>query len=78
MVSRKLTLTVDPDVIDAAKQYAADHGTSVSQLVEAFLAAVAAEPASTHDGPVLSRLRGTLRGTSADDHRRHLAEKHGA
>lgn len=77
MRAAKLTLTVDPKVIEAAKEYAADTGTSVSQLVEDFLAAVAARgpvPAST---PVLARLRGSLRGVEVQDHRDHLAEKYG-
>jgi hypothetical protein len=41
MRAAKLTLSVDPKVIEAAKEYAAETGTSVSQLVEDFLSAVA-------------------------------------
>lgn len=35
--STKLTLVVDPNVIKRAKSYAADHNTSISSLVEAYL-----------------------------------------
>jgi len=36
----KLTLSIDPVVISRAKRYAKQHGTSVSQMVEAYLASV--------------------------------------
>lgn len=77
MRAAKLTLSVDPKVIEAAKEYASETGTSVSQLVEDFLAAVASRKASPVSTPVLSRLRGSLRGVEARDHRDHLAEKYG-
>lgn len=74
----KLTLSVAPDVIAAAKRYAADHGTSVSRLVEDFLASVAAEPEdSSPRAPVLERLRGSLRGVDLEDWRAHQVKKYG-
>ncbi|GDX80849.1 hypothetical protein LBMAG42_26600 [Deltaproteobacteria bacterium] len=78
-MTAKLTLTVDPRVIAAAKVYAAGVGTSVSQLVEDYLAAIVAVPAVTPATPVLARLRGSMRGATGDieDHRRHLVEKYG-
>ncbi len=76
MTTQKLTLSVDPHVVAAAKRYAASHGTSVSQLVEEFLAAVSAENVSSRITPVLARLRGSLRGVSIDEHREYLAEKY--
>ncbi len=33
----KLTLSIDKETVDAAKHYAALHGTSVSKLVKRFL-----------------------------------------
>jgi len=72
----KLTLTVDPRVVAAAKQYAAEAGTSVSQLVEDYLAAIVGAPSSVPATPVLARLRGSMRGGELEDHRRHLAEKY--
>ena len=77
MSTQKLTLSVNPAVVDAAKQYAAEHGTSVSKLVEEFLEAVSAERSPPPSTPVLKRLRGALRGVSIEDHRQHLAEKCG-
>lgn len=74
-MTTKLTLTVDPRVIAAAKEYAAEAGTSVSQLVEAYLAAVVAAPTASR-APVLERLRGSMRGVDVEDHRRHLVNKY--
>jgi hypothetical protein len=76
MATQKLTLSVDPAVVEAAKRYAAAHGTSVSQLVEAFLATVSAENAPSRTTPVLARLRGVLSGVSIADHQDYLAAKY--
>jgi hypothetical protein len=77
----KLTLSVDPGVVRAAKRYADARGTSLSRLVETMLQLVAGS--APGDGrakraapPVLARLRGSLkRGTVADYHR-HLERKY--
>jgi hypothetical protein len=58
-MTAKLTLSVDPHVVSAAKVYAAAAGTSVSKRVEDYLAAIVAGPSSSDVAPVLARLRGT-------------------
>ena len=75
-MTAKLTLSVDPRVIAAAKRYAAESGTSVSQLVEDYLAAIVAGPVRAPEPPVLARLRGSMRDIDVDDYRRHLVEKY--
>lgn len=75
-MTAKLTLTVDPRVIAAAKQYAAEAGTSVSRLVEDYLAAIVATPAPAPSAPVLARLRGSMCDVDLEDHRRHQLEKY--
>lgn len=75
-MTAKLTLTVDPRVIAAAKQYAAGAGTSVSRLVEDYLAAITVAPASSAATPVLARLRGSLRGADIEDYRQHQVQKY--
>jgi hypothetical protein len=57
----KLTLSVDHRVVSRAKQYAKRRGVSVSEMVEAYLAAVA-EPPSPAAGatPILRLVRGVL------------------
>lgn len=77
MGAAKLTLSVDPKVVEAAKEYAAASGTSVSQLVEDFLAAVVRPGAGAPATPVLSRLRGSLRDADAAAYGDYLAEKYG-
>ena len=73
----KLTLSVDSRVVLRAKQYAKRQGVSVSEMVEAYLAAVA-EPVSPAAGavPVLRSVRGVLKNSNIGDHRKHLAVKH--
>jgi hypothetical protein len=71
----KLTLSVDSKVVVRAKRYAKQHGSSVSELVEAYLAAVS-EPTSPPDTPILRSIRGSLKKGSVADYRKHLAAKY--
>ena len=73
----KLTLSVDHRVVSRAKQYARRRGVSVSEMVEAYLAAVA-EPNSPATGatPVLRSVRGVLKSAGLDEYRKHLAAKY--
>ena len=49
---KRLTLSVDERVIDAAKQYAREHGTSVSALFSRFVLEITAEePQEEHKLP---------------------------
>ena len=74
----KLTLSIDPDVVQRAKDHARSRGISVSRLVEAFLRALPLRRATVATGtPILRRLRGALRGVDAESHREHLREKYG-
>jgi hypothetical protein len=73
----KLTLSVDERVIERAKSYARARGTSVSGLVEQMLDLAASgsdRPEATP--PVLSRLRGSLKGVDQGDYRRYLERKY--
>jgi hypothetical protein len=76
----KLTLNVDGSVVARAKRYAARHGTSISGLVEQFLALVSGAAAQGDDDlpPILARLRRELQGTTADpsSYLRYLERKY--
>ena len=64
----KLTLSVDENVVARAKRYAEQQGTSVSQLVETYLDALA-RPSVVEDEelpPVTRRLSGILKGVKFD------------
>jgi hypothetical protein len=71
----KLTLSVDERVVARAKRYAADNGTSVSELVETMLDLVA-RPARARSAPALDRLRGSMKDGSVGDYRRYLQRKY--
>jgi hypothetical protein len=73
----KLTLSVDDHVVSRAKQYAKRRGVSVSDMVEAYLAAVA-EPHNPATGAssILRSVRGVLKNGDIDQYRKHLAAKH--
>ncbi|NQW05206.1 MAG: hypothetical protein HQ485_14455 [Acidobacteria bacterium] len=80
---QKLTLTVDRHVVARAKKYARTRGTSVSRLVETMLDLAARSDTADHAGelghpqpPVLTRLRGSLKGGSDADYLQYLEEKH--
>jgi hypothetical protein len=76
----KLTLSVDQDVVQRAKRYAARQGTSVSRLVERYLQLISRPPRLDAEKlpPVLARLRGVLKGSRLDeaDYRRYLEKKY--
>lgn len=72
----KLTLSVDGQVISRAKRYAKQHGVSVSEMVEAYLAAVAAPSPPTRDTPILRSLRGSLQKGDPSEYKKHLAAKY--
>ena len=55
---KKLTVSADERVIDAAKRYARKHGTSVSALFSRFVLSVTAEePQEQHKLPGMSLTR---------------------
>ncbi len=70
----KLTLSVDDSVVSVAKRYAKQRGVSVSAMVEAYLASVAA-PSAQH-APVLRSVRGLLKGAAIGDYKQHLERKY--
>ncbi len=75
MARKKLTLSVDEDVIKKAKRFSERHDTSLSKLVTEFLSKLADREGKRT--PVVSRLRGILpHETDAEDYRRHLERKY--
>jgi len=73
----KLTLSVNDRVISRAKQYAKRRGVSVSEMVEAYLDAVAGPPSpAIPDAPVLRLVRGCLRSADREEYKKHLASKY--
>ena len=72
----KLTLSVDQRIVSWAKRYARQQGISLSQMVEAYLEAVAEPSRSvTREVPILHSLRGILKNANVEAYRRHLGTK---
>ena len=71
----KLTLSVDEEVVTRAKRFAADHGTSVSKMVQHYLES-ATEPADEDLPPVLRSLRGILKNADRQDYMDYLEKKY--
>ena len=73
----KLTLSVDEGVVERAKAYAREQGTSVSGLVEKLLELASTPAGRAGKTPVvLGRLRGSLKRGSANDYHRYLERKY--
>lgn len=72
-MKRRLTITVDTDLIPKAKRYARANGVSLSSLVEESLRTLVEEETSSFS----SRWRGQLSGAEGDDPRYEaLAKKY--
>ncbi len=73
----KLTLSVDDRVVSRAKIYAKRRGVSISEMVEAFLDAIAGTPSQgASDAPILRSVRGSLKKAQLEDYQKHLAAKY--
>jgi hypothetical protein len=73
----KLTLSVDDRVVSRAKQYAKRRGVSISEMVEAYLAAVADPPSPVKGAaPILRSVRGILKHADISEYRKHLGTKY--
>jgi hypothetical protein len=77
----KLTLRLNKKVIDQAKQYANDHETSLSKLVENYLSAVTNESRSIEKiSPLVQSLSGVIQLSENEDPKRtyqeHIKEKY--
>jgi hypothetical protein len=73
----KLTLSVDDRVVSRAKLFAKRRGVSVSEMVEAYLAAVAEPPShATPAASILHSVRGILKTADMDEYRKHLSAKY--
>jgi hypothetical protein len=72
----KLTLSVDADVAARAKRYAKRRGTSVSRMVEAYLASVMEPETRQERTPIMDSLSGILKKADLGDYHRHLSKKY--
>ena len=60
-MAAKLTLTINEDVINAAKEYARRNGKSLSGIVEHYLQAISAPERKAHPSPSpIRKLKGSI------------------
>ncbi len=77
MGKTKFTVRVDAEAFKAAKEYAGQNGTTVTNLVEAFFRSLGQVKEIPLDTPVLSELAGSLNpGASVEDYEAYLKEKY--
>ncbi len=77
----KLTLRLKKRVIDQAKKYAADHETSLSKIIENYLAAITSESEENEEiSPLVKSLSGIIHlptdFNSKEELHKHLNEKY--
>lgn len=73
---KKLTLSVDEQVIERARRYSTRHNISISQLVTTYLSQLGSG-SNQELSPLVRRLSGILpHDVEIEDYRRHLEEKH--
>ncbi len=81
-MSKKLTLRLDEDVIERAKEYAAQRDTSVSGLVEQYFRAVTEKTEKRKDDwrqeltDTTRSFLGSLKDVREDDYKKYLEEKY--
>lgn len=80
-MNTKLTLSIDKSVIAQAKEYAAQQGRSLSDLVENYLKSVAGNPKEQHPGhdhipltPIVKSLKGAFKAPDDFDYKKELTK----
>jgi hypothetical protein len=77
MQETKLTVRVGRAALENAKRYAKAHDTTLTNLIDAYLARISAQE-PLDDAPIVGRISGTLSlNVSRDDYHKHLDEKYG-
>jgi hypothetical protein len=77
MNKTKFTVRVDADTLSAAKQYAGQHGTTVTNLVEEFFRSLGKVNEISQETPVLNELAGSLiADASIDAYRTYMEKKY--
>ncbi|MGH7503967.1 MAG: DUF6364 family protein [Longimicrobiales bacterium] len=74
---RKLTLSIDEQVISRARRYSLRHKVSISQLVTRYLAGLGESDHARSVSKTVKRLRGILpQDASVDEYKEYLEKKH--
>ena len=76
----KLTLSLNKEVIEAAKEYSRNRNTSLSNLIENYLVSVTAKSKVNADdiSPLVKSLSGVLKLDKKSDHKKQYGDYLGA
>ena len=77
MSETKLTVRVPRDLLENAKLYAAQQGTTLTNLIQAYLRRIPPQ-SPLEDAPIVRSLSGILsQDVSIEDYKNHIDEKYG-
>lgn len=77
-MSTKLTLTLEKEVIETAKEYAKEKGQSLSELVENYFKFITVRKPKVEEkqlSPQVRKLRGIIKTTEEIDYKKVLTEE---
>lgn len=77
-MNTKLTLTIEKEVIEVAKEYAKERGQSLSEMVENYFKLVTVSRRKISENqlsPKVRKLRGIIKVDEKIDHKQTLAEE---
>lgn len=75
MTAAKLTLSLDKETIQAAKDYGAQHKLSLSKLIGRYFRSLNQQ--DKQNSPIVNRLLGILPAKiSAEEHKKYLGKKY--
>jgi hypothetical protein len=78
MEKTKLTIRVPRDLLEEAKRYASESGTTLTRLISEYLRQLTAQSDPLSDSPIVQRLSGTLsQDVSLQDYGDYLEQKYG-
>lgn len=72
----KLTLSLDKQIIEAAKKYAQKRNISLSSLIENYLVSIIKSPKQSEEeiSPLVKSLSGVLKLNKKQDHKKEYAD----
>ena len=74
----KLTLTLEKRIIESAKEYAKEHGQSLSEIVENYFKLIVSDRQKIQSkilSPRVRKLKGTIKTKDPIDYKKVLAEE---
>ena len=77
-MNTKLTLTIEKEVIEIAKEYAKERGQSLSEMVENYFKFVTVKRIKIKEkqlSPKVRKLRGIIKTDGSFDHKKILTEE---